>query len=137
MESSNLISIIEADKFSFKIDDFLNLEVVKNLSFDKNEILSEMKYINFIEFSKDDSKCFLKYNQNTQMFTFSKLPSALLSCKNDEIYEKLNIKGLNQNIEIIRLKKSRKNNKMILVTCSNNNVIKNQNFFSNLKFVSF
>lgn len=98
-----------------------------------------MKYIRFIELSKDDSKCFLNYDKNTQIFTFSKLPSNILGCKNDEIYEKLNLKNQNQNqdLEIIRLKKCKKLNKMILVVSSCNAILKNQNFFSNLKFVSF
>lgn len=98
-----------------------------------------MKYIRFIEFSKDDSKCFFNYDKNTQIFSFSKLPGNLLACKNDEIYEKFNLKTSNQsqNFEILRLKKCKKNNRMILVIASSSALLKNQNFFSNLKFVSY
>ena len=96
-----------------------------------------MKYINFIEFSKDDTKCFLNYDKTIQIFTFSKLPSNLLACKNEEIYDKLKLKKSSHDIEIIRLKKCRKNNKMILIVSSFSSIVKNQNFFSNLKFVRF
>lgn len=101
----------------------------------KNEILNEMKYIRFLEFSKDDKKCFLNYDNNMQIFTFAKLPSNVLNWKNEEIYEKINLKNQNQNFEILRLKKCKNSNKMNLVINSQNSIEHNRIYFSNLKFV--
>lgn len=94
-----------------------------------------MKFIRFIEFSKDDSKCFLNYDKYTQIFTFSKIPKSLCETQDKEIYDKLEIKSQLQNFEIIRMKKLIKTNQIILVISSNNSIEKNRHYLSLSKFV--
>jgi len=129
--------IVYSNKLSFAIEDFLELDAVKSLNMNKNEILNELKYMRFLEFSKDDKKCFLNYDNSTQIFCFTKLPNNILSLKNEEIYEKINLKDKDLNIEILRLKKYKKSNKMILVINSNTSFDHIRTHFLSLKFVSF
>jgi len=96
-----------------------------------------MKYIRFLEFSKDDSKCFLNYDKNTQIFTYSKTPNSLCKSQEKEIYEKLEINPHLQNFEIIRLKKLVKSNKIILVISSYNPIEKNRHLLSRSKYVIY
>lgn len=136
VELTNLVSILNIEDFSFTLHDFFNLGCVKNFKLDNSQISSQIKYFNFIEFSKDEKICYLAYDQKVQLFNLFNLSEDVINMKDSEIAENLTLTRKNNSFEVIRYKKCAKENKFTFIISSNENIEASKNYFSNLSFVS-